>query len=91
VQSPVGGHTSSQLPEEQSIVQGDELQVLVQLPDEQEHVPPEQGPLARAPASPGSETAGPPLGVPPPPEGPPALPQPNKRNKDRNGSEKRCV
>ena len=40
LQSPDGGQVSSQLPDEQSIMHGEEVQALWQLPDEQLHVPP---------------------------------------------------
>jgi hypothetical protein len=65
VQSPLGGHVSSQLPAEQSIVQGGDVQAPVQFPDEQEQVPAEQVVLERGVPVPGSGTAGPPFGVPP--------------------------
>jgi hypothetical protein len=51
------------LPAEQSVVQGDETHPAVQLPDEQVHVPDEQGLAMRDDAVPGSATAGPPFGV----------------------------
>lgn len=73
------------------MVHGEELQVLAQFPDEQEHVPPEHDALARAPASPGSDTAGPPLGVPPPPEELPEPPQAIKKTNDKDAMVKRWM
>lgn len=66
MQSPLGGQVSSQLPAEQSIVHGGDAQTPVQFPAEQEQVPPEQVALERGMPVPGSGTAGPPFGVPPP-------------------------
>ena len=64
MQAPDAGHASSQLPPEQSVVHGDEAHVALQLPDEHEHVVPEQEALLRPAAVPGSATGGPPLGPP---------------------------
>ena len=85
MQSPEGGHVSSQLPAEQSAVHGDEVHDAVQLPDEQEHIPPEQDTGERDEPVPGSGTAGPPLGLgpPPPPPPPPELPQARTRRDAR--------
>ncbi len=78
--APVAGHVSSQLPAEQSAVQGDDVHDAVQLPDEQAHMPPEHETLERGVPVPGSETGGPPFGlVPPPPPPPPELPQATTR------------
>lgn len=66
VQSPVGGQMSSQLPAEQSAVQGVEVQAALQLPEEHEHVPLGHVVLERGAPVPGSETGGPPFGVLPP-------------------------
>jgi hypothetical protein len=74
VQPPDCGQVSSQLPAEQSIVHGDELHDPVQLPDEHGHVPPEHETPEREEPVPGSETGGPPFGLPPPPP-PPEPPQ----------------
>lgn len=64
MQAPEVGQVSSQLPAEQSVVQGEDAQAAVQLPDEQAHVPPVHGVVLREEAVPGSEIAGPPLGLP---------------------------
>jgi hypothetical protein len=61
------GHVSAQLPDEQSIVQGEELQDDSQFPDEQLHVLPEHETACRGVPVPGSATAGPPFGEVPPP------------------------
>jgi hypothetical protein len=65
LQSPDGGHVSSQFPEEQSIVHGELAHVLWQLPMEQGHMAPEHERFWRDALVPGSDTAGPPFGVPP--------------------------
>jgi hypothetical protein len=64
VQLPDGGHVSSQLPPEQSMVHGAAPHELEQLPEEHAHVPPEHEAFERAVPVPGSATGGPPLGEP---------------------------
>jgi hypothetical protein len=81
VQAPEGGHVSSQLPEEQSIVHGAEEHEPVQLPDEHGHAPPEHDTPERGAPVPGSEMGGPPFGLPPPPP-PPELPHAMTRKDD---------
>jgi hypothetical protein len=83
VQSPEAGHTSSQFPAEQSSVQGDAWQVLWQLPEEQLHAPLEQGVDCLGVPVPGSVTAGPPLGDPPPPDVLLEPPQAGSENEDK--------
>lgn len=65
MQSPDDAHVSSQLPPEQSIVQGAVVHAPWQLPDEQAQLPPAQATLERGVPVPGSGTEGPPFGAPP--------------------------
>jgi hypothetical protein len=67
LQSPEGGQVSSQLPEEQSIVQGPALHADTQFPELQLHVFPGHCRAVRGVPVPGSATTGPPFGPPLPP------------------------
>ncbi len=79
------------MPDEQSMVHGDELQELLQLPAEQLHVLPLHAVLCRDVGVPGSEMAGPPFGEPPsrvptpvPPDPPHAPRETNRTEIDEN-------
>jgi hypothetical protein len=64
VHAPEAGQVNSQLPAEQSVVQGAEAHDAVQLPEEQAQLPPVHEAVERDPGVPGSAMAGPPFGVP---------------------------
>jgi hypothetical protein len=85
MQVPVAGQVSSHDPDEQSIVQGDEVHVEMQRPLEQGHEPLVQLCIDRPASAAGSATAGPPLGVAPtePPLVPPLEPHAKRMNERR--------